>query len=87
MTVDTFLRRLRQTPRTWELTPARRIRSERYLCPLQCVALTRDDYVAAADILGIGTDDMFDIVEAADCDAPSRLRRRLLRACGVKEAP
>mgnify|MGYP001613855559 CR=1 FL=1 len=93
--VDTFYRRLRQTKRNWYLTNARRIRYlylrlawEVQHCPLSAVAQSSPGDVAdAATRLGISRQVADMIADAADGQTLGPHRRRLLRACGLTEAP
>ena len=89
MTLDEFFRKLRETPRNWEIGPAGAIR-QKMCCPLEIVAGTGPgSFWRAGRKLGLPTALVDEIVEAADEDEnhDPKLRARLLRACGLKEKP
>lgn len=82
MTLSTFLRRLRQTPRTWTLTWVGNIRNGRH-CPLSYVARSKPCAVQPSR-LNMDLNLALDIADAADGTEGS-VRAQLLRACGLTE--
>lgn len=96
MTIDTFLRRLRQTPQTWRLA-GNQIRCRRTRgCPMTRAGgvrgrATLSRAYQAALKLRLSHALAESIILASDNSEPEYcdldLRRRLLLACGVKETP
>lgn len=87
MTLDEFIEKLRETPRTWETRGDGRIRLGG-CCPISSLRMTEADYwLRVSQELGLDRDLAETIVIAADNwdhhDAP--LRARLLDACGLVE--
>jgi hypothetical protein len=97
VTIEEFFRKLRATPRAWEVAFAGRIRLMRsddeclsinMQCPMAAVGSPTTKSVAAtrhADNLGIPFKTAQKIMKASD-NLPGmdrRLRSRLLRACGL----
>src|SRR5689334_98183 len=95
MTIDTFIRALKKTPRKWQLAQneLRLWDNVDEYCPLTAVASQRGhefhvgNFDKAAQVLGLGRKDAYAILRAADNTGQIRLRKRLLRACGLEAKP
>jgi len=101
MTYQEFLTQLRKTPRRWVVQPRWseddygygniRTRERQSACPILAVAKMRGaHYEIAAEKLGLDRRVMGRIVDAADgvldTAHDKRIRKDLLRACGLEEA-
>lgn len=89
MTIDEFLDRLKNVYKVWRLTPTimlrhRPIRCDSDTCPVVAVAGLQGSGIfqiqKAQKVLELNSDDLRDLMEAAD-GAPGPLRRRMLEAC------
>ena len=92
MTLDTFLKALRRTPRTWRVIWGVRLRCRSgggIYCPIEVVSRMRGgpSNISDADtFLGLSEQTTYTIMDAADCPSDhTRTRKRLLRACGLSE--
>ena len=95
MSIDEFLVKLAETPRTWTLVddegPFGGVMRLGSCCPVTAVHHERANCSAlrrCGGDLGLTQDDVFAIAHAADGDAghDKGLRARLLAACGLSEA-
>ena len=80
MTFQEFLDKLAKTPRRWKLRDGQ-IRS-RGRCLLEVVAGTRSMSLSKAK-RRLGLLEATEIMRAADVPSHSKLRARLLKACGI----
>lgn len=96
MTIDEFLERLSQTPRTWYVVGGLRVRCDargfgrRLYCPITAVTGVWEDTgraVSAGVQIGLSRKDAVNLVLAADNtldnDPLRQLRQQLERACGL----
>jgi hypothetical protein len=89
MNYETFLAKLRETPRDWETDFDGVIRRER-CCPITSLnGRPAISWRSVATKLGLSEVLAEKIVEAADCDADHDplIRRDLLAACGLSRPP
>ena len=91
MTIDEFINKLaaftRASPRRWILHSNGDIRIG-VCCPITCFSGLDAEYADEEGLaMGLSINDRQAIVDAADCTyEEDALRRRLLEACGIKEA-
>jgi hypothetical protein len=92
MTLNQFLAKLAATPRNWCLTPKGTIRDSSGCCPIVAVTAKNLDYngyaVELATMMGLSRRTARNVVYGADWDASQhkgRMRKRLLKACGLTE--
>ena len=96
MTYNTFLAKLRETPRDWQITPLGAIRRwdgfpEVLCCPITAVAATPVDSGRALDVakdIKLPQSVTNKVIAAADgmWHLEAAVRRDLLAACGLEEA-
>jgi hypothetical protein len=90
MTYETFLAKLRETPRDWEISFEGVIRRGQRCCPITSLTgRSATHWKLTAIELGMSEVLAEKIVEAADCDAGHNpiVRRDLLAACGLSQPP
>ena len=90
MTYKQFLAALRKTPRTWRVIYGGLMRTPINCCPITAVdplKLSPSLFALSAEAIGLSQSTAERIVYAADNSAPHdrRIRRDLLKACGLKE--
>ena len=87
MTYATFLAALRKTPRKWRINRCEHILLG-HMCPLRAAAGTPGlSFIDAGYALGLDSAKIIEVATAADNTHAEfkRIRRDLLKACGLKE--
>ena len=95
MNLNQFLQRLRKTPRDWYVTSDGKIRRTHFWGPdnkyesIECPISTLDHrvsnlWIVVAKMFGIDRSLARKITIAADSNSQPVLRRKLVRACGLK---